>query len=178
MDFTTAQQDMLKAYVAGAPGVLVSGVVWLVAGALRTAFSAEIAFAGLFLGGMLIVPASLLIARVIFHARKAADDNPLQRLDFEGTIMLFVGLLLAYVLLEPMLTLAFPALAVAIGARYFTFRTIYGEPLYWALGGTLAAVATFALLNPFSSAALLFLVGAIECAFAVLLLARRARHPT
>jgi hypothetical protein len=177
MDLVSAQRDMSRAYVAGSPGVFVSGVVWLVAGALRTAVSAEIAFAGLFVGGMLIVPAALLIARVVFGAPKVADDNPLQRLGFESTIVLFAGILLAYVLLTAAPPFAFPALALAIGARYFAFRTIYDDWLYWALGGTLMALATFALLGyGLSETALLFAVGAAECIFAGLLLTRRKRR--
>ena len=176
MDRATAQRDISQAYVAGSPGVFVSGIVWLVAGVLRTAFSAETAFAGLFVGGMLIVPASLLIARTIFGAGKVADDNPLQRLGFESTIVLFAGILLAYVLLVAAAPLAFPTLALAIGARYFTFRTIYGEPVYWALGATLMAIATLALLGAgISDPGLLFGVGVVECAFAALLLARHRR---
>lgn len=179
MDLVSAQQDMSKAYVAGGPGVFVSGVVWLVAGALRLAFSAEIAFVGLFVGGMLIVPAALLIASVVFGAPKVAADNPLQRLGFESTIVLFAGILLAYVLLNAAPPFAFPALALAIGARYFAFRTIYGDPLYWVLGGTLMALATFALLGySLSENALLFSVGAAECIFAGLLLARRKHRST
>ena len=69
------------------------------------------------------------------------------------------------------------ALALAIGARYFAFRTIYGDWLYWALGGTLMALATFAMLGyGLSETALLFAVGAAECIFAGLLLTRRKRR--
>jgi hypothetical protein len=87
--------------------------------------------------------------------------------------MLFAGLLVAFVLLHVAPELTFPALAVAIGARYFAFRTIYGEPAYWVLGGVLAMIGTVAMLRlaPLPLAPLL-LVGIAECAFAALLLVR------
>ncbi|UVI39931.1 DUF7010 family protein [Qipengyuania spongiae] len=173
-DLATAQRDMKNAYIVGAPGVFVSGLVWLVAGALYAVFSSKIAFAALFVGGMLIVPVSLFIARALFGAPRVASGNPLQRLGFESTIVLFAGILLAYVLLAAAPPLVFPALALAIGARYFAFRTIYGEPLYWALGIALVAVASAAMLGlSVPEPTFLLIVGGVECAFAILLLVRR-----
>lgn len=137
---------------------------------LRLYYSDEIAFAALFFGGMLIVPISILIGKYLFGAVNGVTDNPLERLGFEGTIVLFAGLLLAFVLLWVAPDLAFPALALMIGARYFPFRTIYQEPLYWPLGGTLMAIAGVALLGSvLSSAMVLFLMGGSECSFAALL---------
>jgi hypothetical protein len=173
MKIAMAQRDMSAAYVGGAPGVFVSGVVWLIAGVVQQNESATVAFAVLFFEGMLIVPASLLIARKVFGAATVATENPLQRLGFEGTIMLFAGIFLAYALLSAAPELAFPALALAIGARYFAFRTIYDEPMYWVLGGSLAMVATLQMLGlvPFSTNFLL-VIGGIECAFSAVLLWR------
>lgn len=173
MKIAMAQRDISAAYVGGAPGVFVSGVVWLIAGVVQLGESANVAFAVLFFGGMLIVPASIMIARKVFGAGKVAAENPLQRLGFEGTIMLFAGIFLAYVLLSVAPGLAFPALALAIGARYFAFRTIYDEPMYWALGGSLSMIATLQMLGlvPFAPNFLL-IVGALECAFSAVLLWR------
>lgn len=173
MEFAAAQRDISAAYVGGAPGVLVSGLTWLAAGIVMQRIGAGVAFGVLFVGGMLIVPASLLIGRLLFGAGKVSAGNPLERLGFEATIMLFAGILIAFVLLHVAPELAFPALAVAIGARYFTFRTVYGESAYWALGGVLAIIGSVAMLRLASiPLAPLLLVGIAECAFAALLLVR------
>ncbi len=177
MDIAAAQRDMATAYIGGAPGVLVSGVAWLIAGVVEPSHGVPAAFAVLFVGGMLIVPVSLLIARVLFSAPKVSAGNPFERLGFEGTIVLFAGILISYALLRVASGLVFPALAVAIGARYFAFRTIYGEPAYWVLGGVLAMVGTVAIARstplPLGSA---LIVGIVECTFAALLLTRWKRR--
>lgn len=179
MDVAAAQQNISAAYVGGAPSVLVSGLVWLTAGIVEQGHDATAAFTVLFFGGMLIVPAALMIGRLLFGAGKVTAGNPLERLGLETTVMLFAGILLAYVLLRVAPELAFSALAVAIGARYFSFRTIYGEPTYWVLGALLASIGTVGLLRaaPLPLAPLL-LVGIAECVFAALLLARwRGKRP-
>ena len=177
MQLTEAQHDMSKGYIGGAPGVLVSGLVWLLAGSVNVIFDRQSAFAVLFFGGMLIVPASIGISRACFGAKPVANINPLSRLGFEGTVVLFAGILICYALLRAAPEYAFPALALAIGARYFAFRTIYDEPAYWALGGLIAGTATMAILDSLPhSLEPLFLVGATECLFAIILLLRWRRR--
>ena len=92
-------------------------------------------------------------------------------------VMLFAGILIGYVLLRVTPDLAFPALAVAIGARYFSFLTIYGEPAYWMLGAVMAVIGTLAMVIP-TSLPLEFplLVGFAECTFAALLFMRWRRR--
>jgi hypothetical protein len=75
MDIAAAQRDIATAYVGGAPAVCVSGVVWLIAGLIELVHGAEVAFAVLFVGGMLIVPTSLLIGRVLFGAGKCRQTT-------------------------------------------------------------------------------------------------------
>lgn len=82
---------------------------------------------------------------------------------------------LAYCFLRVAPELAFPAMAVSIGVRYLVFCTVYGNRIYWLLGGTLATVgglaATQALPLPINLA---LVVGVIEVLFsgAVLFLGR------
>lgn len=177
MLITEAQHDISRGYIGGAPGVFVSGLVWLLAGSVNVAYDRQAAFAVLFFGGMLIVPASIGISRAFFGAKPVASTNPLSRLGFEGTVVLFAGILICYALLKVAPEFAFPALALTIGARYFAFRTIYDEPAYWALGGLLAATGTMAILRSLPQALEpLFLVGAAECLFAIVLLFRWRRR--
>ena len=65
MDLKAAQCGMRTDNVAGAPGVLVSGIVWVVAGLVWLRLDVTRAFAVLFFGGMAIMPSALFIARVL-----------------------------------------------------------------------------------------------------------------
>ncbi len=177
MDFGAAQRDASCAYVGGAPGVLVSGLVWLTAGLIASRFGDKFAFTTLFAGGILIWPASLLLARTIFAAPKVNPANPLDRVGLESTFVLFGGILIAYGLLHHAPALAVPVVAVTIGARYFLFRTLYGEPVYWLLGGLIAAIGGAAMLGvAVPTAVLSVAVGVVEIGCSVLLLVRWRRR--
>ncbi|MFC7380194.1 DUF7010 family protein [Brevundimonas sp. GCM10030266] len=170
MQIEAAQQDMAAAHVRGAPGVLVSGLVWLIAGGVWTQQGVATGFTALFVGGILIFPASLLISRLVFRAPKASPGNPLERLALESTFVLFAGLFLAWCFLRVAPELAFPAMAVAIGVRYFVFRTVYGNAIYWVLGGALAIVGGLAAIQivtlPVNTA---LIVGAVEVCLSVVI---------
>jgi hypothetical protein len=177
MQIAAAQEEMARAYVRGAPGVLVSGLVWLVASWIWGRYGVVNGFYGLFVGGILIFPAALLVSRVFFRAPKVSPGNPLERLALESTFMLFGGLLLAYCFLRVAPELAFPAMAVTIGVRYLVFRTLYGHSIYWILGGSIAAIGGLVALAVVTLPLnLALMVGAIEvgCAVAMLLLGKRA----
>ncbi len=51
MQFTEAQQDMDNAYFGGGPGVLVSGLIWILAGLVGVFHSAQFIY-GAFIGGI------------------------------------------------------------------------------------------------------------------------------
>lgn len=173
MDIDTAQRDMADANVGGAPGVLVSGLAWLAAGVAWSRSGVPTAFAVLFVGGMLIVPLAMLIGRLVFHAPRAAPGNPLDRLGLESTFVLFGGLLIAFALLRISPNYVFPILTVVIGTRYFVFRTIYGQPLYWLLAGLVVAAGSASLLGWVTwPGNLALMVGAIELVLAVVLFGR------
>ena len=172
-----AQNDLAHAYAGGAPGVLVSGLVWLIAGTVWQLHGTTAAFAALFFGGMAIHPLGVLIERTAFKAPKTAIGRPLETLAIEATIPLFVGVLIAWVLLVRAPDLAIPVFAAIVGARYFLFRTMYGEIAYWALGGAILLVAALALFGIGLPLNLGFLVGIIELIAAALILQRwRARR--
>lgn len=174
---TAAQQDLARAYAGGAPGVLVSGVVWLVAGIIWQLHGTMVAFVALFIGGMAIHPLAVLIERTTFKASKPTIGKALETLALEATVPLFVGVMIAWVLLVRAPDLAIPIFAAIIGARYFLFRTMYGDIAYWALGGAILLVAGLALFGIGLSFNLGFLIGAIELVAAALLLRRwRARR--
>jgi hypothetical protein len=172
-----AQQDLAHAYAGGAPGVLVSGLVWLIAGIVWQLHGIMTAFAALFVGGMAIHPMALLIERIAFSAPKPTIGKALETLGIEATILLFAGLMIAWVLLVRAPDLAIPTFAAVIGARYFLFRTMYGDSAYWALGGAILLVAGLALFGLGLPLNLGFFVGAIELVAAAWILQRwRARR--
>lgn len=171
-----AQQDLARAYAGGAPGVLVSGLVWLIAGVVWQLYGIKVAFSALFFGGMAIHPLGVLIERIAFRAPKATIGKPLETLAIEATIPLFVGVMIAWVLLVRAPDLAIPVFAAIVGARYFLFRTLYGEIAYWVLGAAILLVAGLALFGLALPINLGFLVGIIELVASAWILQRwRAR---
>lgn len=172
MQIAAAQADMARAHVHGAPGVLVSGLVWLIAGWLWDRQGVATGFYGLFVGGIMIFPVSLVISRFLFKAAPTSPGNPLERLALESTFILFSGIFIAYCFLRVAPELAFPAMAISIGVRYILFHTLYGNPVYWLLGVALATIGGLAALElvtlPLNLA---LIVGAIEVGLCVAVLA-------
>ncbi|MBL8650073.1 MAG: hypothetical protein JNL35_06675 [Sphingopyxis sp.] len=172
---------MRAAYQGGAPGVFISGLVWLAADAARYIWGGPYAFGALFIGGMLIVPLAMLIAR-LFRAPKVSKGNPLNPLGFELTFPLFAGLFIAYGLLRlspDLIDLAFAAFATIIGARYFGFATLYRERFYWLLGMALFLIGIGFAASGFLAADgarlpihVTLAVGSAELLFAALLFTR------
>ena len=138
MHIADAQQDMRFGYLGGAPGLLASALAWLAAGLAPRGGSARHAVLALFVGGMLIHPAAVLLARVLGRPGAHAPSNPLGRLALETTGLLLCGLAIAYgvALVRPVWF--FPAVLLMIGGRYLTFATLYGLRLYWGCGAALA----------------------------------------
>ena len=167
-----AQRDLSQAYAGGAPGVLVSGLVWLVAGTVWQLHGTAAAFAALFIGGMAIHPLGSLIGRMAFGASRSTIGKPLETLAIEATIPLFAGVMIAWVLLIRAPDIAIPVFAIVVGARYFLFRTLYGEMAYWALGGAILLAGALALFGIGLPVNLGFIVGAIELAAAAWILQR------
>ncbi len=174
---SVAQQDLARAYAGGAPGMVVSGLVWVIAGAVWQLYGTMAAFAALFIGGMAIHPLGTLIERIAFRGPKATIGKPLEALAIEATVPLFTGVLIAWVLLVRAPDLAIPVFAAIVGARYFLFRTMYGDIAYWALGGAILLIATLALFGIDLPVNIGFLVGAIELVAAAMIL-RCWRNPT
>ncbi len=171
-----AQRDLSRAYAGGAPGVLVSGLVWLAAGIIWQVQDLIAAIVVLFVGGMAIHPLGSLIERLAFGAPKATVGKPLERLAIEATVPLFVGVMIAWVLLFRAPDLAIPAFAAIVGGRYFIFRTLYDDIAFWILGAAILLVAGPALFGLPLPANPGILVGIVELVGAALILRRwRAR---
>jgi hypothetical protein len=171
--FVDAQRDMRFGYFGGAPGVLVSAIAWLAAALVAKVVSPASAVWALFIGGMFIFPASVLLTKLLGRPGKHSRRNPLGTLAMEGTILLVLALPLALVVSLYRIEWFFPAMLLVIGGRYFTFATLYGTRMYWALGGILV-IAAFVLVTTRMPPVVGALTGGlIEIVFAAALFAAR-----
>lgn len=173
MTIEEAQQDFRRAYVDGAVGVLVSGLVWIVAAAVARTQGIERGFAALFVGGMAIHPVSTLVCRRLFSRTKELAGNPLTGAALESTVAMIGGLFAAWLLIPLRPDFVFPVAAIAAGTRYAIFRTLFGNRVFWLLGALMSVVGVLGISR---SAALIvqpaFAVGAIELVVATVMLMR------
>ena len=173
MTVSDSQADMRRAYVGGGPGVFVSGLVWLAAWFVERSSGISPAFLALFLGGMIIFPASTLIVRLLFRRQSEAAGNILGRTALESTIAMLGGLLPAYLFLQFEPTYVFPMAAIAVGTHYFVFRTVYGDALFWLLGAIISGLALCDIfLTNALPVSLILLVAVTELVFSVVLTVR------
>lgn len=166
-----AQQDMRTAYLGGAPGLFVSGSVWLVAGLVCLWKSPQTAVWALYAGGVLIHPLSVVLTRLLGRTGRHAAGNPLGALAFASTIWMILMLALAYGIALWRIDLFFPAMLFVIGGRYLTFATVFGTRLFWACGAALALAGYWLATLHAAPAAGAFAGGAIEIAFGAVVLA-------
>lgn len=117
-----AQADMSSAYLNGATGVLVSGLVWLTTAAVSYRFSSNQAVWVLLIGGALIHPLSTLVNRLLGVKASINKDNKLTSLALEGTIFMLMSIPVAYglSLLRP--EWFFQGMLLIIGGRYLLIR--------------------------------------------------------
>jgi hypothetical protein len=170
MTFREAQKDMRTSYFGGAPGALVSGVVWLIAGTIAFISTIQTSVLVFFFGGMLIHPLGIVLSKFLHRSGKHAKGNPLSNLALESTLLLFIGLFIAYVVLQIRPNWFFPIMVLIIGGRYFIFSSLYGMRIYWVLGAALVAsgVSGFLLNAPFYLIG--FVGGIIEILFSFTIL--------
>ena len=162
-----AQRDMRHAYYGGAPGIMISGLVWAIAAAVCAELSPARAIWALFIGGMFIHPVSVVVVRMLGRPGSHTPGNPMGALAMASTIWMIMSFALAYAASMVRIEWFFPAMLAVIGGRYMTFATIYGGRIYWAFGAALAVAAWLlaqALVAPYVAAAA---GAAIEAAFAL-----------
>lgn len=170
MNINEAQQDMKLAYIGGGTGVLVSGLVWMIAALVAVFISPKASILTLFFGGMFIFPLSVVLDKLLGRSGKHNSDNPLSSLALESTVLLFVGLFLAFCISQIKLDWFYSVMLMIIGARYLVFQTLYGMKIYWVIGGLLilAGGACIVLNQPFVYAA--FIGAAIELIFGFIII--------
>jgi hypothetical protein len=120
-----------------------------------------------------------MLAKLLGRSGKHTPGNPLLPLALETTVLLFIGLFLAFAMLQIKSQYFYPVMLLIIGGRYLMFSSLYGIRSYWMIGGLLAVsgVACFILKVDFAVGA--FVGGVIEVlgAAAIFNLARREALP-
>jgi len=87
--FSQAQANMREGYYCGAPGVLVSGLVWLIAGLVAASVPGSAAVAALLIGGAMIHPLGVLATRMLGRRGAHAAGNPLGRTPLRTHVIAF-----------------------------------------------------------------------------------------
>ncbi len=165
-----AQADMRSGYLDGAPGIAASSAAWLMAAAVAFSASPSAAVWTLLVAGACIHPAGIVLARLLGAPGQHQAGNPMARLAMEGTFWMLAGILVAYGVSLLRVEWFFPAMLLAIGGRYLTFRTIYGLVMYWPLGATLCMAAVGLVFLRATVAMSALVGGLIELGFAVVML--------
>jgi hypothetical protein len=150
-----AQRDMQEGYAYGSPGIVASGLIWLLSSLAVQYYAPQQAVWTLIIGGMFIYPLGTLFEKLLGHRGGHAKGNPLGNLAMEGTIWMIMCIPLAYGLAQLKVEWFFQGMLMIIGGRYLTFASIYGTRLYWVLGALLglAAYGLFSFnLGAFTSA--------------------------
>ncbi len=169
MTFADAQRNMRFGYFSGAPGIAASALAWLVAGVVASWVSASAAVIALFVGGMLIHPVGVVLAKALGRPGKHAAGNPLGALAMESTVLLILCLPITYAVSRFHVQWFFPAMLLVIGGRYLTFCTLYGMRIYWAFGAALALAAYLLMTARAEPSTGAWVGGAIEAAFAAII---------
>lgn len=170
------QTEMRHAYYNGAPGILVSGLVWITAALVCHFIGIRQGVWTLLIGGALIHPIGLVVTKLLGRPAKTEKTNALNPLVMASTFWLILCCAMAYglFLLNPLLF--FPAMMATIGCRYFVFASVFGRAVFWVLGAGLFAAGIIALYTGFSPALAAALGGAIEVVFALRLFANKAAN--
>jgi hypothetical protein len=170
------QLEMRQAYYDGAPGVLVSGLVWITAAVVCYQLSLYNAVWTLLIGGALIHPIGTIATKVVGRSAKTSKANTLNQLAAASTVWLILGCAMAYGLFLFLPVLFFPAMMATIGCRYLIFATVFGRAIFWLFGACLIVAANLALFLNFPPAVSAGLCGLIEVIFAFLIFSSAAKQ--
>lgn len=140
------QHEMRRAYYDGAPGVLVSGLVWISAALVCYQLGGDKGVWALLIGGALIHPISIIVTKAIGRPAKTSKANALNQLGM-----------------------------ATIGSRYLIFASMYGRSIFWVMRVSLILtgyLVFFAAVTPVVAAGLGRL---IEVLFAFLVFSKASR---
>jgi hypothetical protein len=172
MQIEQAQADMRHAFFGGATGIATSAMAWMAAALTAHVVSPRGAMAALFIGGMFIHPAAMLLSKLLGRPGAHTRGNPLAPLAVETTFWLLLAIGIAFLASMQRTEFFFVAMLLTIGGRYFTFATLYGLRLYWVCGGALAAAGFGLAAIGADTRAIALTGGLLELVFAAVIFAR------
>jgi hypothetical protein len=170
-----AQKEMRESYMNGSGGVIVSGLVWLTSAGVTYSMSVRQGMWTLLIGGALIVPLSIIVHKMMGVKGSHSKENALGNLAMEGTIFMLMMIPIAFVLSLKNANWFFQAMLLIIGGRYLGFQTIYGNKVFWILGGLLGIAGYFLFVYKASATATLITGGMIEIIFGIYLFLSRQK---
>ena len=169
------QHDMRHAHYDGAPGILVSGLVWIAAALVCYQLGINKAVWTLLIGGALIHPIGTIVTKALGRPAKTNKANALNQLAMASTIWLILCCAMAYGLFLLVPALFFPAMMATIGSRYLVFASVFGRVIFWMLGVSLLVAASLAYFSAVPPAVAAGLGGLIEVLFAFLVFSKASR---
>jgi hypothetical protein len=123
----------------------------------------------LFLGGMFILSLAMLLSKNLKRPGNHDPKNPLGKLALESTIILFVGLFLAFSVAKVQVEWFHPIMLMIIDVRYLIFNTLYGIKTYWVLGMLLMLSGMLCILFNANFVIGAFIGGVTEILFALVI---------
>ena len=147
LNVSQAQADVRRIYSGGWGGPAVSAGVWLAAALTADRLGVEVGAAVLFVGGaLLIFPLNLALNRLMSGQADLPAGHPMRGLAIQTAASMSM-VLLSLFLVAPWIPGAFfPLAMIAVGAHYFPFAHLYGEPAF-VVAGAVQCVAGFLFLT-------------------------------
>ena len=76
----------------------------------------------------------MVLSKILKRTGQYKKENPLAHTALESTVLLFIGLFIAFSIYQLQPLWFFPVMLLIIGGRYLLFKTIYGSKIYWIFG--------------------------------------------
>lgn len=126
MNITDAQKEVRTVYLGAFSGLIVTGIIWLLAAAAGMWRTTGLAVLILIAGGSFIFPLSQLLLKAMGRTATLAKENPFGQLAMQVafTIPFAYPVIVAAYIHNP--NWLFPAFLVIVGAHYLPFIFLYG----------------------------------------------------
>lgn len=139
MRIQEAQREFRTAYLGGAVGQFVTGIVWLLSAALSTWAGRGAGIIALFAGGAVIFPLTQLGLRLLGHDQTLSAENPFSNYFLHSVVAFGATFPLVYAATLYHTEWFYPAFMLATGAHYMAFILFYGMSQFGVLAGMLIA---------------------------------------
>lgn len=142
MNTNEAQKEVRTVYLGAFSGLIVTGIIWLLAAAAGTWRTTGLAVLILIAGGSFIFPLSQLLLKVMGRTATLSPGNPFGQLATQVafTIPFAYPVIFAAYIHNP--NWLFPAFLVIVGAHYLPFVFLYGMRQFAILSVLLVALGT------------------------------------